>query len=116
MQLQCLKIFFMQSIGRCLSEPEIGHSEHCPLLEQLLNCTEGVISLVEKETVLASDLSLDLFTVILRVSSKQKATVTLGATIDRVIVMLSEVQGMADPTVLYSKHIESIVDSIKVCV
>lgn len=54
----------LQSITECLAETEVSQSEYLPLLRQLITCIAAVI---EASTDMCSELSLILFTIILRV-------------------------------------------------
>ncbi len=50
----------------CLSEPEVSQSEHTPLLEELLDAVKVVITHLGD---VSEKYSLQLFTIVLRVSS-----------------------------------------------
>ncbi len=55
---------------KCLSEPEVGQSEHLPLLQELLCAVITVTQQAKQET---KTYSLELFTIILRVSASNHA-------------------------------------------
>ena len=52
----------------CVCEPEVSQSDHVPLLRELLN---GVMVIVQAAGNLCKELSLNLFTVILRVRASK---------------------------------------------
>ena len=60
----------LQSIVKCISEPEVGQSEHLPLLQELLDAVMVTTQQTKQE---CQTHSLQLFTIILRVSASNHA-------------------------------------------
>lgn len=60
----------VQTVVDCLFEPEVGHSEHLPLLKELL---DAVVVVTQQSRQDSRKYSLKLFMVILRVSASNHA-------------------------------------------
>ena len=72
----------LQSIVKCLSEPEVGQSEHLPLLQELLSAVIVVTQQAKQES---KAYSLELFTITLRVSASNHAD-SLGTKVFIIII------------------------------
>lgn len=80
----------MQSITECLAEPEVSHSEHLPLLRQLIACIAAVVQASDDA---CSEYSLPLFTTLQRVQgSKHSANLQDQASIDNVIIIVTKLK------------------------
>ena len=91
-----------QIIAQCLNEPEVGQSEHLPLLKQLLKCVSSVIhSITPSSSSSYSSLSLHLFTVVLRILASRQSDVIRNEVVSEMI-KLSEIQGGIDSTLFQS--------------
>ena len=102
----------LQLIVDCLSEPEVGQTEHTSLLRELLLAV-GVVT--EAATVLNQELSFKLFTVTLRAEASNQATALRGE-IDGVLDLLTSRQGHASTQGLYQDHTHQILQQLSVCV
>ena len=94
-----------QIIAQCLNEPEVGQSEHLPLLKQLLKCVSSVIHSITPSSSSSSSsyssLSLHLFTVVLRILASRQSDVIRNEVVSEMI-KLSEIQGGIDSTLFQS--------------
>lgn len=102
---------FLQDISVCLAEPDLTQSSHVPLLEQLLNCISQVIQ--ASSSIFLPPLSLNLFIVLLRLSSSFSSFSSLGP-VQSAMFNLSERLSMNDIGSLYSSHALDIVTILKV--
>lgn len=103
----------LEIIAQCLNEPEVGQSEHLPLLKQLLKCVSSVIHSITPSSSSSSSLSLHLFTVLLRILASRQSDVIRNEVVSEMI-KLSEIQGMEGLTQLYSTHVKDIVENLKI--
>lgn len=90
------------------------HTEHIPLLRQLLNCVGAVVLAAGAVTTFSNTLSKHLFLTIMRISSNDKAASQLNTELDDILTKLAQVLGLADESCLYSAHIRTVVDAVKV--
>ncbi len=101
----------LQVIVDCLSEHEVGQTEHTPLLRELLLAV-GVVT--EAAIVLTRELSFKLFTVTLRAEASNQAPALRGE-IDRILALLTSRQGHASTQGLYQDHTHQILQQLAVC-
>ncbi|XP_064394922.1 dynein axonemal assembly factor 5-like [Halichondria panicea] len=99
---------YLEVIVDCLSEPEVGQTEHTPLLRELLLAV-GVVT--EAAIVLTRDLSFKLFTVTLRAEASNQASALRGE-IDRILALLTSRQGHASTQGLYQDHTHQILQQL----
>ncbi len=99
-----------QVIVCCLSEPEVGQTEHTALLRELLLAVRVVI---DAATQLDEKLSFKLFTVVLRAEASNQASALRGE-IDAVLSLLSSQRGHTSSQGLYRDHAHQILQQLKV--
>lgn len=100
-----------QSISECLAEPEVGQSEHLPLLRQLLGCVSAV-TMAAGESL--PQHSLLLFTVLLRIAASRHAGLSRPE-VEGTVELLASRQGLGSPLDLYQAHTRDILAGLKVC-